>query len=67
MLLAEGDWTPLKMFGVCVTICGAVWYSYRKEQTRKQEATAKAAERSKQTNDDEENITLITQNDSKFR
>lgn len=34
MLLAEKDWTKLKMFGVFVTLSGAIWYSYEKEKIR---------------------------------
>merc|ERR1719242_1373848 len=36
MLFAEHDWIMQKLFGVLVTLCGACWYSYRKEMERQQ-------------------------------
>merc|ERR550525_190779 len=34
MILVEPDWTMNKLFGVIITLCGAAWYSYRKEMER---------------------------------
>merc|ERR1719295_413529 len=36
MILVEPDWTFKKLFGVCITLSGAAWYSYRKEMERQQ-------------------------------
>ena len=63
MLLAEGDWTPLKMFGVWVTIGGAIWYSYRKEKTRENKNTQREKERQ---SEDEENPLIENNDNGKF-
>ena len=39
MLFAEHDWRMQKLYGVTITLCGAAWYSYRKEMERKQQFT----------------------------